>query len=58
MGGRPGPGALQVQEHALRHLSWLTRDDPAIARALPDWGDVLSGYVPEPFRAFGGPPGP
>ena len=50
-------GAAQVLEHALRHLAWLLRDDPAIARSLPDWPDVLAGYVPEPFRAFGGPVG-
>jgi hypothetical protein len=42
-----------VLEHALRHLSWLIRDDPAIAAALPGWSDVLDGYRPEPFRALG-----
>jgi hypothetical protein len=41
-----------VLEHALRHLSWLIRDDPAIAAALSDWSDVLDGYRPEPFRAL------
>ena len=46
---------LQVLEHALRHLAWLVRDDPAIASALPAWPGVLASYVPEPFRAFGGP---
>jgi hypothetical protein len=51
----PAIGVLQVLEHALRHLAWLVRDDPAIAGALPDWSDVLAGSVPEPFRAFGGP---
>jgi hypothetical protein len=40
----------QVTEHALRHLAWLVRDDPAIAAALPDWTAALAGYVPEPFR--------
>lgn len=45
----------QVIEHALRHLSWLHRDDPAIAVALPAWEPVLAGYVPEPFRALAGP---
>ncbi|MCA1833437.1 MAG: hypothetical protein ABR548_08530 [Actinomycetota bacterium] len=40
----------QVLEHALRHLSWLTKDDAAIAAALPDWGNVLTSYLPEPFR--------
>jgi len=42
-----------VLEHALRHLAWLVRDDPAIAGALPEWPELLAGYVPEPFRALG-----
>jgi len=46
-------GVAQVIEHALRHLSWLLRDDPAIAEALPDWAAVLDRYQPEPFRALG-----
>ena len=50
-------GIIQVQEHALRHLAWLRKDDPVIAELLDDWSDALSDYVPEPFRAFGGPPG-
>jgi hypothetical protein len=41
-----------VLEHALRHLSWLVRDDPAIADALPEWSSVLDLYQPEPFRAL------
>jgi hypothetical protein len=48
-------GVLQVQEHALRHLAWLIRDDPAIAAALPEWHGPLANYVPEPFRPFQGP---
>jgi hypothetical protein len=52
----PAIGVLQILEHALRHLAWLVRDDPAIARVLPDWQEILAEYVPEPFRAFGGPP--
>ena len=48
-------GVIQVQEHALRHLAWLLRDDAAIASALSEWSDVLADYVPEPFRAFGAP---
>ena len=40
----------QVVEHALRHLSWLLRDDPAVAAALPDWSPLLDEYLPEPFR--------
>ena len=41
-----------VLEHALRHLSWLVRDDPAVMKALSDWKAVLAGYQPEPFRAL------
>lgn len=41
-----------VLEHAVRHLAWLSRDDPAIATALADWSGVLEGYRPEPFRAL------
>jgi hypothetical protein len=48
-----GIGVAQVIEHALRHLSWLVRDDAAIAEALPGWNDVLDRYRPEPFRALG-----
>jgi hypothetical protein len=54
-GPPPAIGVLQVQEHALRHLAWLLRDDPAIAGALPGWPAPLAGYLPEPFRAFRGP---
>lgn len=40
-----------VVEHGLRHLAWLVRDDPAVAEALPaGWHQVLTGYLPEPFR--------
>ena len=46
-------GVLQVIEHALRHLSWLVVDDPAIGEALPDWRPILDRYQPEPFRALG-----
>ena len=46
-------GVLQVIEHALRHLSWLVIDDPAISEALPDWRPILADYQPEPFRALG-----
>ncbi len=48
-------GVAQVQEHALRHLAWLLRDDAVIAGLLSDWSNILADYVPEPFRAFGGP---
>jgi hypothetical protein len=43
-------GVLQVLEHALRHLSWLVRDDPAVRDALAAWSADLDAYVPEPFR--------
>lgn len=45
-------GVAQVLEHALRHLSWLVRDDPAVGAALTDWRAVLRDYEPEPFRAL------
>jgi hypothetical protein len=48
-------GVMQVQEHALRHLAWLRQDDPTISTLLDDWSDALSDYIPEPFRALGGP---
>jgi len=46
-------GVDAVLEHALRHLAWLVRDDPAIATALATWRDALAVFVPEPFRALG-----
>jgi hypothetical protein len=46
-------GVSAVIEHALRHLAWLVRDDPAIAEALSDWRAPLSGYQAEPFRGLG-----
>lgn len=46
-------GVTAVLEHALRHLAWLVKDDPAIAAALPDWVPLLDPYEPEPFRALG-----
>jgi hypothetical protein len=46
----------QVVEHGLRHLAWLVHEDDAIRDALPEWSNVLSGYAPEPFRAFGRKP--
>jgi len=47
----------QVVEHGLRHLAWLVREDQAIHQALAQWSAALSGYEPEPFRAFGREPG-
>jgi hypothetical protein len=41
----------QVVEHGLRHLAWLVREDPVVARTLTDgWPALLDRYVPEPFR--------
>jgi hypothetical protein len=54
----PTIGVEQVLEHALRHLSWLLRDDPAISATLLEWREFLADYTPEPFRALGGPPIP
>jgi len=42
----------QVLEHALRHLSWLVRDDAAVGEALAAWRPWLEAYVPEPFRSL------
>lgn len=41
-----------VLEHALRHLSWLVKDDPAVMRALAGWSGLLADFEPEPFRAL------
>ena len=46
-------GVAAVLEHALRHLSWLINDDPAVKDALADWKLVLADFQPEPFRALG-----
>lgn len=51
----PEIGVSQVIEHACRHLSWLIKDDAEVAEAIPAWADCLSGFEPEPFRAFGTP---
>ena len=45
-------GIEAVIEHALRHLSWLVKDDPAVMRELAAWKEVLAGFEPEPFRAL------
>jgi len=45
-------GAEAVLEHALRHLAWLVKDDPAVMQALASWKDLLAGFEPEPFRAL------
>jgi hypothetical protein len=44
----------QVVEHGLRHLAWLSVDDPIVAAELSGgWRAALAGYVPEPFRNLG-----
>jgi len=45
-------GVDAVVEHAMRHLSWLVKDDPAVMQSLDAWQDVLARYQPEPFRAL------
>jgi hypothetical protein len=47
-------GHRQVLEHGLRHLAWLSKDDPVVAAQLSEggWRTVLDDYVPEPFRSL------
>lgn len=45
-------GVEAVLEHALRHLAWLVKDDPAVMHELASWKDVLAAFQPEPFRAL------
>jgi len=45
-------GVEAVIEHALRHLAWLVRDDPAVMEELASWKKALAGFEPEPFRAL------
>ncbi|MDQ6918651.1 MAG: cyclic nucleotide-binding domain-containing protein [Candidatus Dormibacteraeota bacterium] len=56
-GGTHGaPAAIdvtQVVEHGLRHLSWLSRDDPVLGPALgSEWLAKVAEYQPEPFRVL------
>jgi len=56
-GGTHGAPAVidvaQVVEHAMRHLSWLSRDDPVIGPALSrEWLAKVAEYHPEPFRSL------
>jgi hypothetical protein len=54
-GARSAPEAIAIEaviEHALRHLSWLVRDDPAVSASLERWKPVLAAFEPEPFRAL------
>jgi hypothetical protein len=48
----PAIDVAAVLEHAFRHLSWLLRDDPAIAASLVGWTRILGDYKPEPFRGL------
>jgi len=46
-----------VLSHAMEHLAWLLREDPAVRAALPpEWGPTLAPYVPEPSGELGGTP--
>ena len=46
--------SAQVIEHGLRHMAWLAIDDHVVAAELPQsWREMLSEYVPEPFRNLG-----
>jgi hypothetical protein len=60
-GGATTPPAriltVAVLNHAMEHLAWLLRVDPAVRSALPpEWALALAPYVPEPFRELGGSP--
>jgi hypothetical protein len=50
------PPAIEIDhviEHALRHLAWLGKDDPAIRGLLHGgWFRALEVYEPEPFRSL------
>ena len=44
-------GTNQVLEHALRHLSWLAKEDEVVADALDEaWRRALASYLPAPFE--------
>lgn len=48
-----GIAHAQVLEHGLRHLAWLATEDETVRNALDDgWHEILSDYVPEPFKQF------
>lgn len=45
-----------VLSHAMEHLAWLLRVDPAVRSALPsEWAPALAPYLPEPFRELRAP---
>lgn len=44
-------GWLQVLEHGLRHLAWLSAEDDVVQGTLTDaWKSSLKDYVPAPFQ--------
>src|SRR5207248_5712199 len=51
------PPSIEIEhvvEHALRHLAWLSRDDPVVRDSLDRaWKSALDPYEPEPFRSLG-----
>jgi hypothetical protein len=55
-GATTPPASLHVDEvlhHALRHLAWLQREDPAVAAELDQaWAAALAGHAPAPFHAL------
>ena len=54
-GATSAPDSIAVEavlEHALRHLSWLVRDDPVVMQSLDGWTEALAGFEPEPFRSL------
>ena len=60
-GGATAPPArirtAAVLSHAMEHLAWLLRDDPAVRSALPpEWAPALRPYMPEPSRELGRTP--
>jgi hypothetical protein len=43
--------SVQVLEHGLRHLAWLSKEDQVVMATLSEeWKRTLLDYVPEPFR--------
>ena len=47
-------GHLQVLEHGIRHLAWLSTEDAVVRDTLDaGWHDILGEYVPEPFQQLG-----
>ena len=59
-GATTPPARIQTEavlSHAMEHLAWLLRVDPAVRSALPpEWAPALAPYVPESFRELGATP--